>query len=506
MMRKRLLSPSFSLGLTIVLAFGVCRFAFAQGPYLSSILEGETPSSLPQFFTIQDITGLIASFQPAGGEATTAGNAFFQNFGANGRTCFTCHQPENGWSITPSTVQAIYTNTKGKAPLFASVDGANCPNLGAAATQPGPQFIAARSQMFNHGNTRIPIAVPAVHDWASVTVTADPTGCERNPTYGLPAGLLSMYRRPLPTMNTAFLFPAGGGAGTNIMWDTREPSLQSQFMDATMTHAQANSKQLRVLTAPVIAQGVNFQNGNFSAQSSDQFAGDLTGADGSGALGGPDALTNGSLPLLFTHAPKNGQPGQALTFDIFNTLNSGGQPWTAAQRASIQRGQTIFNTRTFEITNVRGLNDVKGANPSLGACSTCHNTVDVGNDFFLTPKDTGVMNNSSNVLPPTADYPVFSFLCPQGSIEFFSNPVTVSGVTYDEYQTTDPGLGWISGKCADLGKMKVPALRGIGARPPFFHGGNANTMFDLVDFYNKRFNIGLSAQDEQDLINFLNAL
>jgi hypothetical protein len=36
--------------------------------------------------------------------------------------------------------------------------------------------------------------------------------------------------------------------------------------------------------------------------------------------------------------------------------------------------------------------------------------------------------------------PLFAFDCPIGSIPFFSNPVTVDGKTYDEYQTTDPGM------------------------------------------------------------------
>ncbi len=509
MNKKRLLSFSFATALAVFLTFGVNQFAFAQcsgSPSLDNILDGETPGCLPQSFTLQDLTGLIESFQPAGGEVTSS-NAFFQGFGSNGRTCFTCHEPQNGWSITPSTVQSIYSSTNGTDPLFAPIDGSNCPNLGEAATQPGPQFIAARGQMFNHANTRISIDEPAVHNWVSVTAVADPTGCENSQLYGLPTGQASFYRRPLPSANTTFLFPAGGGGANNIMWDTREPSLASQFFDATKNHAQANPRQLEVLTPSVIAEGVNFQNGLFIGQSYDLSADDLTGGDGSGALGGALALTNGSLPLLFTHAPKNGQPGEALAFDIFNTFNSGDEPWTAAQRASIQRGQTIFNTTTFEITNVRGLNDVPGkGNPSLGACSTCHNTVDVGNDFFLTPKATGVMDSSSNVLPPAPDYPVFAFLCPQGSITFYSNPVTFKGVVYDQYETTDPGLGWITGKCNDLGKMKVPALRGIGARPPFFHGGNVQNMSDLVNFYNNRFNIGLSAQDEQDLINFLNSL
>jgi cytochrome c peroxidase len=81
-----------------------------------------------------------------------------------------------------------------------------------------------------------------------------------------------------------------------------------------------------------------------------------------------------------------------------------------------------------------------------------------------------------------------------------------SPTTCDEFDTTDPGEGLIDGQCADLGKMKVPVLRGLPSRAPYFHGGNALTLADLVNFYNTRFNIGLSAQDETDLINFLNSL
>jgi cytochrome c peroxidase len=78
-------------------------------------------------------------------------------------------------------------------------------------------------------------------------------------------------------------------------------------------------------------------------------------------------------------------------------------------------------------------------------------------------------------------------------------------VTYDEYQTSDPGVGWITGSCNDLGKFKVSSLRGIGARPPFFHCGEALNMTAVIVFYNNRFNIGLSAQDIIDLTNFMNA-
>jgi hypothetical protein len=55
-------------------------------------------------------------------------NPFFQDLGTNGRTCFSCHKPNDGWTITPPTVQALFKATKGRDPLFNPVDGTNSPN------------------------------------------------------------------------------------------------------------------------------------------------------------------------------------------------------------------------------------------------------------------------------------------------------------------------------------------------------------------------------------------
>lgn len=123
------------------------------------------------------------------------------------------------------------------------------------------------------------------------------------------------------------------------------------------------------------------------------------------------------------------------------------------------------------------------------------------------------MDNSTgvNVMPATPDFPRFAFYCPTGSMHFFSNPVTSSncpggGGTCDKFITTDPGKGLITGKCDDLGRMKVPILRGLAARAPYFHGGNAATLMDLVNFYDQRFDIRLTYQEKADLINYLNSL
>jgi cytochrome c peroxidase len=49
-------------------------------------------------------------------------------------------------------------------------------------------------------------------------------------------------------------------------------------------------------------------------------------------------------------------------------------------------------------------------------------------------------------------------------------------------------------------------LRGLPARAPWFHNGSARSLGDVVDFYDKRFHIGFSARDKQDLIAFLGSL
>jgi cytochrome c peroxidase len=49
------------------------------------------------------------------------------------------------------------------------------------------------------------------------------------------------------------------------MWDGREPSLQSQVVDATLNHAQA----LSAPSASQIAQIVTFESNIFDAQISD---------------------------------------------------------------------------------------------------------------------------------------------------------------------------------------------------------------------------------------------
>ena len=64
----------------------------------------------------------------------------------------------------------------------------------------------------------------------------------------------------------------------------------------------------------------------------------------------------------------------------------------------------------------------------------------------------------------------------------------------------------MSGHCADLIRVKGPILRGLAARAPYFHNGAAATLRDVVEFYNERFDMGLSEEQKNQLEAFLKAL
>ena len=64
----------------------------------------------------------------------------------------------------------------------------------------------------------------------------------------------------------------------------------------------------------------------------------------------------------------------------------------------------------------------------------------------------------------------------------------------------------ITGKWLDIGKFKGPILRGLAGRAPYFHNGSAATLDEAIDFYESRFNLGLTPQEKSDLIAFLRAL
>jgi cytochrome c peroxidase len=489
---------------------------------VSRAVNGQFPPSPSQTF-ISNGTSFLNQAGTSETYSTIAGGIdltgpFFQSLGSNGRSCGSCHQPSDGMSVSAIHVQLRFDQTGGLDPIFRTVDGSNCNHDIDVSTLQGR--FSAYSLLRTRGLIRIALAVPAGADYV-VTAVTNPYGCNETST-------VSQYRRPLPGANLRFL--------SAVMWDGRESSpltgttkivfanypaslesdLAHQSLDATVGHAQGDG------TRPTPAEQqeiVNFEMALFTAQSLSFLAGPLNAAGGNG---GPIPLAtspfflsiNSSVHALLPDGPE--QPGGLIapgdgqfTSNIFDLYGA----WSALPsydfRASVARGQAIFNTRPITITGVAGINDdvsegglVSGGIPSLtGTCGTCHDTPNVGNHSFPTPLNIGTGDPSSS-----------NALLNMGGLNISYLPrITVCQLANGQpgqncKTTSDLGQALIDGQFAHVGKIKGPILRGLSARSPYFHNGSAQTLMDVVHFYENRFGLVLSRQDELDLFNFLSVL
>ena len=476
-------------------------------------LHGQQITFIPNGTFFANPGGASETYSTTGGGIDQAG-PFFQSLGTNGRSCGSCHQPSDGMSVSAAHVQQRFSLTQGQDPIFRTVDGSNCNHSIDVSTLAGRS--AAYSLLRTRGLIRIAIAVPISADYRVVSVN-NPYGCNES-------DVISMYRRPLPSTNLRFLStvmfdgrestPATGT--TKILYSNYPTSLLNdlahQSVDATINHAHGDG------TRPTPAEQreiVDFEMALFTAQTIGNYVGRL---DAHGANGGPVALTtepffisiNSSVHALL---PQFEQPGGQFTPKIFNPFDA----WTSlpgtSPRAAVARGQAIFNSRPINITGVAGINDdvlagglVAGGIPSLtGTCGTCHDTPNVGNHSFPTPLNIGTgdpspSNSSANLGGLDLSYLPAITVC---KLDLTTNPPTP---TSNCKTTSDLGQALIDGRFDHVGKIKGPILRGLSARAPYFHNGSAQTLLDAVQFYEGRFGLVLTPQEESDLVAFLSVL
>ena len=480
-----------SLPLILVILFAACN-PDDPTPVAPRLLADKSVDPLG----LADPSGQIGTISTSG--SIDLGSPYFQSLGTNGRSCGSCHLQGSAWGLSAAAVRAVFNASGGADPLFAAVDGANCPNVTPA------DGAAGHSLLLNNGLIRVGIAVPSTADF-TITTVHDPYGCALG---GSPL-TASMYRRVLPSTNLRFL--------SAVMFDARETvqplnnsatflanlrtDLSHQAMDATLGHAQASAPP----TASQVDGIVNFELALFTAQQVDTAAGVL---NAQGASGGPDLLTSAQYypgindPLGGNPTGAAFQPSSFTIYSSWTGLKSS-NPFTAARQA-VARGEAVFDSHPLAITNVVGLNDALGMSVINGTCTTCHNTPNVGNHSLPVPLDIGTSHDLAHEVAPEIraalaelsrpDLPVFQVTCTGGPM--------VGTVRY----TSDPGRALVDGHCADLGRVKGPILRGLAARAPYFHNGSAATLAEVVEFYNQRFQMSLTVQERSDLVAFLKAL
>ena len=489
------------IGLSAALA-GV---SFAESPSV-------TGGSAAELESYPDLAGLFETLS-TGGKIDRRG-IFFQSLGTNGRACGTCHVPEQAFSLSAAAAARTFASTQGRDPLFAPVDGANCPD----ARRQDP---AAHSLLLKHGLFRISIPLPGNAQF-TISVIHDPYGCAitLDPKTGQED--ISVYRRPLPSTNLAFLSAVmtdgretvaplndGGTFLANL-----ETDLKQQASDATTGHAQA----LRPPSDEQLTQIVRFELGLYSAQSLDWGSGRLTEG---GARGGARALAteeyfpgiNDSLGANPTGASFD--PSSMTLFTAWENPAVTASPEDGrreAARRAIAAGERIFDTAPLIITGVRGLND----NPVLGKpaaiaahCSTCHDAPNVGDHSLPVPLDIGTSHSTlaSTESDPSVTAALADLDMPDLPIYLISGcPDSSNPARSAPFYSSDPGRALITGKCSDLNRIKGPILRGLAARSPYFHNGSAANLSQVVSFYDNRFQMHLTPEQKSDLTAFLAAL
>jgi cytochrome c peroxidase len=301
--------------------------------------------------------------------------------------------------------------------------------------------------LLQKGLFRRTVDVPANAEFEIVAVD-DP--------HGNPATKITTFRRPLVTTNLPFI--------TGVHWDLRT----GPFAD---THeALINQVRGNVLAAQqgteapprdVMEQVVVWEESLTTAQVWVEGVGAL---DRCGARGGPEFLAQ--------------QPKVEGHFDLFNAW-IGLQPGlctdrkTDRRRAQIGRGQEVFN---------------QAVSATGRTCVGCHNVANNGTNLNGVALNIG----TSSALWRTPDLPLYTLRS------------RLDGTT--TVQTTDPGRAIVTGRWGDIDRFKVPSLRGLAARAPYFHNGIAATLRDVVHFYEESLGFDFTPAQEEDLAAFLQAL
>jgi len=402
----------------------------------------EGPDSTPNNLPVLYPGGHSATFSTEG--FVDLIGEYFQAQGTNGRSCSSCHIPQEAWSLTPGTLQRLFDETGGTHPVFNPLD-ANNPLTGNFSTVEGRR--AAYSMLLSRGVFRRGGALRSPREW-SLIAAEDPHGF---------ASLtrLVQWRRVMPTINFALGSATVNWDGGNSIGTDQLGGLENQAR-RNVTGAQQGDI-LPTFPLPleppfdaIIADIVGFETSLFTGQLIVPSVGRL---DSDGARGGPEAMSD--------------MTKVSGRFDLFDAWAHDGIP----HRRQIFRGQELFNN----------------PNPGGRRCGGCHSSANNGTSFTNTLFDVATASEAAR----TPDLPLYTFR---------------NATTGEIRKLTDAGRGNVTGLWNDLGRFKTPTIRGLAARAPYFHNGIAATLEDVVRHYETHLGFIFTDEERADLVAFLNAL
>jgi cytochrome c peroxidase len=430
------------------------------------------------------------------------GSPFFDpTLGTNGQACSTCHEPGQGFTITLPFIRDAFETSSGLDPLFRANDTADRPDADPSTLE---DRRAAFDLFLQLGVVRIGKTLPAGADFtvaAQDTPRFGPLPNPNDPQAPPGSSTLSLFRRPLVNTNVHF--------DSAVLWDGRASitDMRGQVKRAARTLLLAGGPSAGPLgdISDTEADDVAaFMLGVFTDQISDDDAGRLSARGASGGVAALARLASDPAAPCTPLAPATctpvapGTPPRMTLFDAWanvpdhgrNGINGGSR--STRSRAAVVRGQALFNE----------LN-----------CKGCHGTNNVGNNpseaFFrrLNLDSPDILAEFAAEDPRIVPLLDRVRMLPQYCLRLASSVSTLPCESDpDHVMTTDPGRALVTGRMIDVGKFKPPILRGLAIRAPFFHNGAAETLDDVVNFYNAIFDLHLTDQQHADLVAFLRVL
>jgi cytochrome c peroxidase len=298
-----------------------------------------------------------------------------------------------------------------------------------------------------------------------------------------------------------------------LTWDGRRDALYNQPFGPIESPVEMNSSRLFV--AEQLAR--NYRSdyeavfGTMPAfddpQSFPQLAATLAGCEPK-SPGAPMATCDGTY---------HGAPGDGAEYDglapadqqavNLAVVNMGKALGAYERRLSC--GSSRFDQWVHGDANALDASEQRGAALFVGkgACASCHSGPYMSDQKFhdvgLAPKPVGVVFADRNDLGASA-----------GIAAAIADPLNTRGIYSDGDdgrlpETVAPELDEA---------FKTPMLRCVSMRPSFMHTAQVRTLAEVVDFFNKGGDgpglggkneltaLNLSADEEQDLVNFLEAL
>src|SRR5262245_51129544 len=445
-------------------------------------------------------TGLV---QSATSDRSLDGRSVFfdPSLGTNGQACDTCHEPDQGFTISVPFIRDAFDASSGLDPLFRANDTADRPD--ADLSTPDDRRTAF-DLFFQLGVVRIGKTLPAVADFivaAQDTPRFGPLPNPNDPQAPPGSPTLSLFRRPLVNTNVHF--------DSAVLWDGRASvtDMRSQVKRAARSLLLAGGPSAGALgdVSDTDADEVAaFMLGVFTDQISDDHAGKLSSRGAAGGVTTLTRLASDAAAPCTPLAPATctpvvpGNPQTMTLFDAWGNVPSHGRnginstsPRTQS-RLAVVRGQAVFNRLM---------------------CKNCHATNNIGNNPFENFFRRLLVDSPDILAEFAAEDPRIDRLLervrklPEYCLRPAGSPSTAPcGSDPGDVKTTDPGRALVTGRMVDVGKFKPPILRDLAVRAPFFHNGAAETLDDVVNLYNAVFDLHLTDQEHDDLVAFLFAL